>query len=296
MTSRATPVFLLIVGCMCAGSASTFIKLSGAQPVTAAFLRCVIALLPLGMLAFFEYVQARKVSQRALGFGLASGVFLGLDYMLFNQSIIDSGASIATVLIGAQIIVFPFLALLFDRVRIPAVFLLATPVMLAGLALTAGLGSTTAVGPHPVRGGIAGIVSGVLYAGYLYCNRVATLANPRRVFTPVALGTFSAALTTALVSPFVQPLVVVSLTPKAWVMLTVTALVGQFVAFVLIGYGTGHINPDTAAALLLLQPVTAVVLGFVVLGERPSILQFVGIVVTLATVGFITFRRRHPKL
>lgn len=296
MKSRMAPLLLLIVGCVCAGSASTFIKLSGTPPVTAAFFRCVIALVPLGALAFLEYVQARKVSRRALVFGLLSGVFLGFDYILFNQSILDSGASIATVLIGVQILVFPLLTLVFDRVRVPAVFMLATPVMLAGLALTAGLGSVSAVGPDPARGGIAGISAGVLYAGYLYCNRVATLANPARIFTPVALGTFSAGLVAAVVSPFVQPLVVVSLAPRAWVLLTVAALVGQFLAFVLIGFGTGRINPDTAAALLLLQPVSAVVLGFVVLGEHPSVLQFVGIAITLSAVGFITLRRRRPRL
>lgn len=236
-----------------------------------------------------ERVRFGRLSRTEWTFGLLSGLFLACDYMLFNQSIIDSGASIATVLIGAQIVVYPFLVWLIHRTPVAKKFVLGVPVMLIGLALTAGLGSAVSTGPHPLRGGVCGVLAGVLFAGYLYCNRVASLHDRRRVFTPVALGTCGATVTIGVVSPVVQPLNV-DLDGRAWVLLIATALVGQFLAFVLIGRGSAQVNADTAASLLLVQPVSAVVLGMVVLSERPTVLQFVGIALTLTTVGFLSLR------
>mgnify|MGYP001759298042 CR=1 FL=1 len=281
------PALILIFGCVLAGGASTMLKLSGAEPVTGAFFRCLFAMVPLGVAWAVERVRFGKLSRTEWAFGLLSGLFLALDYMLFNQAILDSGASIATVLIGAQVVVYPFLVWLIHKAPVAQKFILGVPVMLTGLALTAGLGSSVTTGPHPLRGGVCGILAGVFFAGYLYCNRVASLHDRRRIFTPVALGTFGATVTTAVVAPVVQPLNF-SLESRAWVLLLATALLGQFLAFVLIGRGSANVSADTAASLLLVQPMSAVILGMVVLAERPTIFQFAGILLTLATVGFLS--------
>lgn len=70
----------------------------------------------------------------------------------------------------------------------------------------------------------------------------------------------------------------------------------RVLAFVLIGYGSVRLPVGRAAAVMLLQPVAAVVLGTMVLGERPDVTQYAGMVITVVAVAMATLQVRRRKL
>jgi drug/metabolite transporter (DMT)-like permease len=63
----------------------------------------------------------------------------------------------------------------------------------------------------------------------------------------------------------------------------------------LVAFGSPRLPPEVGAAVLLLTPVGSLVLGAVVLGERPSALQLVGCAVVLLTAYVVSARPRRER-
>jgi len=72
-----------------------------------------------------------------------------------------------------------------------------------------------------------------------------------------------------------------------WLGVLGMALLGTVVAFGLLSVGLGRVSPSTAAVISTLEPVVAVVLGVVVLGETVGLQQLAGMVVILLSVGIL---------
>jgi drug/metabolite transporter (DMT)-like permease len=293
-TTPATAMLTLVAGCLLVGASSTFIKLSGATADTAAFLRCALALAVLVPLAALEWRRYGAPPPRMLRLGALAGVLLGVDYLMWTQSILDAGAAVATVLIGIQVVAFPLLARLFGGERLQRPFLVALPVMIAGLALTGGLLDADPGAPHPVRGTVLGIAAGLCYAAFLYVIRPASDADRRLIVTPTAAATASAAVVIGAVGAGTGGIDLV-LDPEAWWWLAAVALGGQVLAFLLIGFGSVRLPASRAAAVMLLQPVAAVVLGALVLHERPTLAQYAGMVLTVVAIGVATVTPRGGR-
>ncbi|CAM3811128.1 DMT family transporter [Isoptericola cucumis] len=283
----------LVLGCLLVGASSTFIKLSGATADTAAFLRCALALVPFAPLMLLEWRRFARPPARMVRFGLAAGVLLGADYLMWTQSILDAGAGVATVLIGVQVVVFPLLARVLDGEHLTRRFLVALPVMIAGLGLTGGLLAADPTAPHPLRGAVLGTAAGVCYAGFLYLVRPASDADRRLIVTPTGLATASAAVVVGVVG-VLKGGIDLDLEPQGWLWLAAVALGGQALSFVLIGYGSVRLPAGRAAAVMLLQPVAAVVLGTLLLGEQPAGSQYVGMALTVAAIAVATTPGRRP--
>ncbi|MCA1226647.1 DMT family transporter [Saccharopolyspora sp. 6M] len=281
----AAPVLLVVAGAGCLSGSALFVKLAEVGSGTAAFLRCAIALVALVPLAVREHRGHGPLEPALRRWAVASGVLLGLDYVLWTQSILDVGAGIATVLNNVQVLAFPLLALVFGGTPMERRFLFACPVMLAGIALTSGLLAPGAQAAHQGRGVLLGVASGVAYAGYLHLNRFSGHRSPRHVVTPVCLATAAAAVVTGGVGA-VTTGITVDLPATSWLWLVLLALVGQVAAWLLLAAGGRGLAPGTSASLLLLQPVLAVGLGVLVLRESPTAVQLAGCATVVAAVWF----------
>ena len=123
---------------------------------------------------------------------------------LWAESVHAVGAGVSTVLVNVQVVILPLLAFLVLGERVRRTFVLAVPVMLVGVALAGGLiGDPEAVtGVAPVRGTVTALIAAAAYAGYLLFVRLG--AGPGQRFTPVAIATVGAAVTSFAVGSFWQ--------------------------------------------------------------------------------------------
>lgn len=160
---QALPVLGVIVAAVLLGSAGLFVILAGATAPTAAFLRCWIAVAVLAPLAVREIRRHGAVPPKALIIAAISGAALGLDYVLWAQSVLDAGLGVSTVLISVQVIVFPALVWIFGGSRPGWLFIGCVPVMIIGMLLTGGVFGADETAANPTRGAIFGVLSGVLY-------------------------------------------------------------------------------------------------------------------------------------
>lgn len=271
---------LVLAGAVCTSGSPVFMKLSDATAGTGAVLRCGLALVVLVPLAVREW---RRIGPRGLRYQLmdiAAGVLLGLDMVFWAQSVIDVGASVATVLLNIQVVFFPLFALIFSRVRVSTRFVLLVPVMLVGVALASGAIGHAQPGSHPVAGVIYGTTAGIAYAGYLFLMR----HSGGRAHTTVPVCWASAAATVAAaVLGTLWTGVDFDIGWAGWGWLSALALFGQVLTWLLITTGLPRLTPSVSGALLLISPVLAFGLG-VAIGERPTVTQAAGCVLVVAAV------------
>ncbi|NLU66399.1 DMT family transporter [Streptomyces sp. HNM0574] len=288
---RPGPALLVVLGSACTSASGTFIKLSQVNAGTAAFLRCVLALLVLAPFAIAEYRRAGGRPLRLQLLDVGAGLLLGVDFVFWSQSIQDVGASIATVLLNVQLVVFPLLAVL-TGARLSRGFWVTAPLMMAGVALASGALGSPEPGSEPVSGVAYGTAAGVAFAGYLFLTRLGgTRGTDRKpdgtgrphMFLPVCMSTLGAAVGSGVLGAAWTG---IDLNPgwPAWGWIVPMALFGQVLAWLLINPALPRLSPDTGATLLLLQPVLAMAIGIGALGERPTPTQYAGCVLIVLVV------------
>lgn len=288
----ARAVVLLTAGSACTAASGAFVKLSGADAGTAAFLRCALALLVLVPFALREYARAGARPRRLLLLDLGAGALLGVDFVLWSACVLNLGASISAILLNVQVVVFPLLARLVSGTRMPVRFVLAIPVMLTGVALASGVVGGSGASGDPVTGVLYGTAAGVSYAGYLFLTRLAGGRTPHTV-TPVCASTAAATVSAALLGTAMTGITMPDTLP-AWGWLAALALFGQVLTWLLIGTALPQLAPNVGAAVLLLQPVLAVLVGVLALSENLTVYQVGGSVLVVATVWYATRTPARP--
>ncbi len=286
---RTDPRLQVIAGAAFISASAIFVGLSGVSAATAAFFRCALAV-PL-LVPLVRWERRRAGPGRGGAAHVAAGLLLGADLVLWGAAIEGVGAGIATVLVNVQVVVVPLLALAAFRERPSRAFAAALPVMLAGVALAAGLADQGPRAADPVRGALYGVGAGVAYGGYLFLTRVAGRHEPHRA-RPVLLATLGAGAASVAVG---APWHGVDLAPgwAAFGWLAALAVTGQVCGWLLINAGLPRLRAEVGGALLLLQPVLAVLLGAAVLAERPAPAQLAGCALVVAAVR-LAGRREPP--
>jgi drug/metabolite transporter (DMT)-like permease len=268
-----------------------FVRLADVSPATAAIFRCVYALPPLALLAWYEQ---RRYGSRAPGqarLAWIAGAFFAADLVLWHHSIEEVGAGLATVLGNTQVVIVPLAAWLLLGERPGARVAASVPVVLIGVVLISGVVGGGAFGRNPVLGVLFGIGTGFAYAGFLLVQRRAN-ADHRRPAGPLFDATLSAAVFSLLIG---LPLGEVDLVPTwpahGWLVLL--ALSVQVVGWLLISISLPRLPAAVTSVVLTIQPVGSVLLGIWILAEAPSAFQLVGVLFILAGLLMTTLRVRR---
>jgi len=271
---KRRPVLLAGLGAACISASAVLIKLADAGTATTAFYRCFLALPVLVTLAAAEQRRhgRRRLAPR-LG-ALLAGAFLAVDLVLWNHTIAEVGAGIATVLGNLQVLFVALAAWLLFRERPHRGFLIALPVVMAGVAGVSGLADGAAGGGHPLAGIGYGIGTSVAYAGFLLILR-RTSGGTAHVAGPLAEATVGAAAGSLLLGLVFGGLQLAIGWPSFWWLLLLS-LTSQTIGWLLITSSLPRLSAAVSSLLLLLQPAAALVLAAAVLGERPSVLQLAG--------------------
>lgn len=289
---RDRPVLTAFLGALTIAFSAIFVRLADVSPATAALFRCVYALPPLALLAWYE---RRRYGPRAAGqsrLAWIAGAFFAADLVLWHHAIDQVGAGLATVLGNTQVVIVPIAAWLFLGERPGGRVAASVPVVLLGVVLISGvLGGGDAYGRDPVLGVIFGLGTGVAYAGFLLVQRRAN-ADHRRPAGPLFDASLSAAVFSLLIG---LPLGEIDLVPTwpahGWLLLLGLAV--QVGGWLLISTGLPRLPAAVTSVVLTIQPVGSVLLGMLLLAEAPSGLQLVGVGFILAGLLLTTLRVRR---
>lgn len=285
------------LGAVAIAFSGIFVRLSGVPPTTSAVFRCAYAVPVLALLAWRERAVAgpRPAGEQRLT--LLAGAAFAVDLVAWHAAIDVVGAGLSTVLANVQVVIVGLVAWAFLGERPSRATVTAIPVMLLGVVLISGVVGGGAYGDDPVLGAALGLLAAVAYSGYLLLLRAGNREQRHRAGALLD-ATAIAALGSAAAGVAVGQVDLAPTWPAhAW--LVALALNSQVVGWLLISYALPRLPAVVTSVLLLLQPVTAVLLGMAILDEAPSVVQLggVGLVlvgIVVATASDTARRRRTP--
>ncbi len=282
MITPGRGVALMLLGSLAmAGSASIIFNL-GAEPMTVAAFRCLLAvpmLLPLVLWELRRVDRGQALPKSTLIGAAVAGVAIGVDYSFYNTSIGLIGPGLATVLINIQIVILPLIAWALEGTRPMKQLAVIVPLMVLGVAFAAGAFDDAALNWFGI---VAGLIAGVAYASYLAIIRRTSPPTIRPApFTVVTIVCLTAGLTAggaAVVSGRLE-------LPGAgvdWLWLVALAFVGQVVVYLCFNIAMTGLNEVLASTLMLTGPIFAILLGVLLFSDIPTAWQLAGCAMIIA--------------
>jgi len=268
-------VGVLLFGACVIGLSPILVRLTDAGPAAAGFWRLAFALPLLALLT----VRTTGRIGRPSRISLLAGLFFALDLAFWHYSIHYTSVTNATVLSNLTPVVVTAFAWIFLKQRPAALFLLAVALATGGPWLMAFEKGGGALVNQPLGDGLA-VLTALWYALYFLC-----MAEGRKTEGASQLMLW-ASITGApmiLIAAIAMGEPVFPSAAPGW-----AALVGLGLMHVAgqgsIAWAMGRLPTSTASVVVLVQPVVAAWLGYMLFAEPIGHIQALGAVVTLGGV------------
>jgi drug/metabolite transporter (DMT)-like permease len=268
----------LLAGAIAIGFSPIFVRLSELGPIATGFHRLLLALPLLWLWMRREARAAPATRLAALPITVAGALFAG-DILFWHWSITYTTVADATLFANFAPVIVTIGAWLYLRERVTAQFLAGMALAMGGAALL--VDASAALGTRYVFGDALGLVTACFFGSYVVA--VARLRDRYRASTIMfwsSVVTCVLLLAATLVSG--EKLLPGSL--YGWLVLLALAWISQAMGQGLIAYALGHLPASFSALAILVEPLTAAILGWVWLGEALGVLQAVGGVIVLAGI------------
>ncbi len=267
------------------------LTMSGWRALAAVVTLAVVVLLRGQLPACVALVRAHPT--RILAMGALTTAF----QLLFFVAVLAAGVSVATVVALGSAPVLLLLLHSVQRRRLPGTAQLATVSMgVAGLLLVSLVG-VGAVGSAPTLGILAALGSGAAFA---LSADVGSSVSQGHDAVPVATGTMTVAALIMVPAGLGVGLVrgdpPVATDAATWAGLAYLGVVTMALAYVLLFAGLRTTASGSAAVATLLEPVTAVLIAVLFLGETLTLAGSVGSLLILTAIGSLGLRQDLPEV
>jgi len=263
----------LFSGAVAIGTSALLVKLSETGPVSTGFWRVFLALPVFWAWVWFERGHASTAATRTSNarlIALAGFCFAG-DLAVWHWSIVLTSVATATLLANCAPIFVALAAWLFFGKRLRPAFIAGLTLAVGGMILL--LRGDFAIGGRALVGDALGLATALFYAGYqLTVTRARNTISTARIMAGSSVVSAAILLPIALLSgeQFLPH------SASGWMTLITLALIAQASGQSLIAYAMAHLPATFSSVGLLLQPVVAATLAWIVLGETLTALAIFG--------------------
>ena len=270
-----------------------FVNLVSIEPTVSGFYRMLfgsIALFIIYLIKNNENPLRKNISK----FIVLGAIFFSLDLWFWHRSIIYVGPGLSTLLANFQILILPFLALIFfnqktQRIQIFSIFL-----GLLGLFLITGQ-SWDIAGNNYKLGVLFGLLTAISYAGYIISikridHNAAVNSDP--IFNLLFISLISAGLLFLFSIIEQLPLEIKSSSELIWMICY--GLFSHVLGWFFILNGLQKISAVTAGIILLTQPILSYVWDFIIFKKVILPIEYFGIVSVLLAM-IITIKSENQK-
>jgi drug/metabolite transporter (DMT)-like permease len=207
---------------------------------------------------------------------LLAGFFFAGDLAVWHWSIVLTSVANATLLANCAPIFVTLAAWLMFRRRPRALFIAGLALAMLGMALL--LRGDFTHGERALLGDALGVVTAIFYAAYQL-----TVTRARQHASTSSIMAVSGTITALILLPLALASGerFVPLTAHGWLLLVGLALIAQAAGQSLIAYAMAHLSATFSSVGLLLQPVIAAALAWILLGEVLTTLSIAGAVLVL---------------
>ncbi|MDH5411531.1 MAG: DMT family transporter [Alphaproteobacteria bacterium] len=265
----------LFLGAVLIGASPIFVRLSELGPMATAFYRPFLAIPVLMLWMTIDQTknpQLRRPAKRSDYLRLLlAGAFFSGDLAFWHLSIMNTSVANATLFANFAPIFVTFGAWLLFSHRVTRQYLLGLTLALAGAAILAG--GSFAIAPENLLGDFFGVVTAMFLACYILAiSRLRTGFSTATTMAWSSIGTAAVLLPVALLSG--EEMIAVTL--YGWMILAGLALLSHAAGQGAIAYALAHLPPGFSSVGLLLEPVAAALLAWIILAEAITPWQATG--------------------
>ena len=265
----------------------------GFSPETISFWRFVVGSVVL--LAVFGRPALWRAVRPQLGLVVASGTCMSLYVLCWFLGIERIGASIPTLIaLCLPPVLVTIVAVLRGHERIDAPLLVVLAAALSGTALIVARhgGSSGELPAGVMLAGVGfSIASAVLYAAFtLVSGRLSQRLGAGPMTTCLTLVAAFVMGLSALYRPLAWP---AEVAPEAW--LLYLGVVTAALALLAFSWGAARLTPTALTVATLVEPLTAVALAALLLGEQLSGWQWVGGALLMGSIWGLSAREARPR-
>ena len=265
----------------------------GFSPETISFWRFVVGSVVL--LAVFGRPALWRAVRPQLGLVVASGTCMSLYVLCWFLGIERIGASIPTLIaLCLPPVLVTIVAVLRGQERIDTPLLVVLAAALSGTALIVARhgGSSGELPAGVMLAGVGfSIASAVLYAAFtLVSGRLSQRLGAGPMTTCLTLVAAFVMGLSALYRPLAWP---AEVAPEAW--LLYLGVVTAALALLAFSWGAARLTPTALTVATLVEPLTAVALAALLLGEQLSGWQWVGGALLMSSIWGLSAREARPR-
>jgi len=275
---------LLFMAGITIGFSGIFVRLSEVGPMASAFWRMAFAFPVLGI---WHLIERRKRSAapaaerpRAWSYGLIiAGVLYAIELSIWHWSLEWTSVANSTVIANVYPVVVTLGSWILFRERANRLFLVGLATAVAGMIVL--VGDKFTLGFDSLKGDILAAVTAIFYGGYFI-----VVARMRARRSTAEIMTWSAAVACVILLPVAMAIspTIFPATLGGWAALIALAVLCQAGAQGAITFALAHLPASLSAVTLLIQPLTAAIMAWLILGEPIGPFQVVGGVILLGGI------------
>ena len=277
-----SPHLRLFLGAVLISLSPVWVKLVSVSPTTSGFYRVAIGSATALLLMAFARQKLRLSTRAWLLVGLA-GAFFSLDLFFWHRSIIYVGPGLATLLANFQVFIMMFAGIVLLRQKPSGSQLLAVPLALVGLVMIIGLDWQRLPGDYRL-GVIFGLLTAVVYAGYLLSLRGARINSESRLPLPevAVVSLVCTALLLLIAQAEGVSLAVPDVSDIKW--LLGYGILSHTFGALLLASSLPHVSTTEAGLALLLQPTLSFVWDVLFFDRPMQAIEIAGAAIALVAI------------
>lgn len=278
--ARRRAFVALVLGGIAIGCSPIFVRISEVGATSTAFWRLALALIPLAFLFARERREEnatrlpQKLSEHAVA--AAPGFILGVELVAWHASIHMTSVANATLLANMAPVMVTLFSWLVLRQKVSRLFFIGLFLSIAGTIILASASMSTQAGS--TSGDLIALLAAALYAGYLLI-----LGYARSIYSTATLmlwSSTSAALVALVFALLMEP-TFVPWTLAGWATVLGLAWISHACGQSLIIHALAWLPVAFSSLTLLIQPVVAAILAWLLLNEPLSPSQIAGGVIVI---------------
>lgn len=271
----------LILGGAAIGGSPIFVRLSEVGPMATGFWRVALAFFPIYIFSLIKGgpTGPKPETWADRGLLILPGVILAVDLITWHLSITITSVANATLLANLAPVFVTIIGVLFMGAAVTRVFVVGLVLAIAGVVILKG--GPAALGQGDLRGDGGAVLAAVAYALYILA-----IGRLRTRFDTVRIMLWSTASAAVCLFPFgffVEGHLLPT-TAYGWAMVFGLAFISHASGQVAITYALAYLPAAFSSLTLLLQPVVAAILAWILLSEPIGPMQAIGGLVVLAGI------------
>jgi drug/metabolite transporter (DMT)-like permease len=277
--------FQLLIGTLSIGFAPIFVKMAELNTTVAGFYRNFFAAIILSLVVLIFRRPMGVSSVKDFYLPIIAGVVFAVDLFVWHRSIMLAGAGVATVLANTQVFYLNIFSCLLLQQKISMKFFILVLLAFVGVVLIAFDFGGGVRSDKFFLGAIYGVITGVIYATFVMIMRKMERDHPIENSTDRLLIVSWFAAFVLLILCLFEGEVSFELDGTQLSLMLALALVSHVLGWVLLPRALAKVSLGVGGLWLLVQPAFAVIVAWMFLGEKLTIMQICGIFLTLFAIG-----------